>query len=158
MSFICPHCTRNAFLLTTDSEGQTVVICIKCRIPLPSDASTRTRPQSRSGRERGRQEPMQLAAACSALTRRGQVACTTAGAGRKQHMNCTYCGYNSLNIVRDYTGAPYATCPRCYRSTPFYRTNSLNPPIEKTAAASQTRVTMPRDTGPGSMLEPSSPE
>jgi hypothetical protein len=49
------------------------------------------------------------------------------------HMNliCAYCGYNSLRVVRDYTGAPYATCPRCYRANPFYRTNSVNPPTEK---------------------------
>jgi len=73
-------------------------------------------------------------------------------------MNCTYCGYNSLRVVNDYTGAPYATCPRCYRSTPFYRINPLNPLIAKNAAAQQARVIVSRDTGPGSMLEPASPE
>jgi hypothetical protein len=50
-------------------------------------------------------------------------------------MICTYCGYTSLTIVRDYAGAPYATCPRCYRSNPFYRTGR-----------------------PGSLLEPPPPE
>jgi hypothetical protein len=73
-------------------------------------------------------------------------------------MNCTYCGYNSLRVVNDYTGAPYATCPRCYRSTPFYRISPSIPPIEKRAAPSQTGITTPRDIGPGSLLEPSPAE
>jgi hypothetical protein len=37
------------------------------------------------------------------------------------NQTCSYCGYNCLRIVRDYTGAPYAACPRCYRANPFYR-------------------------------------
>jgi hypothetical protein len=44
---------------------------------------------------------------------------------------CTYCGYNALHVVRDYTGAPYATCPRCHRANPFYR---VNPQSEKGAS------------------------
>jgi len=43
---------------------------------------------------------------------------------------CTYCGHNALHIVRDYTGAPYATCSRCHRANPFDR---INPQREKGA-------------------------
>lgn len=66
MSFVCPHCNLNAFLLTTDLAGRTVVTCIRCRTPLQSDASTRTTPQYRNGRERRQQGPMLLAVANSA--------------------------------------------------------------------------------------------
>ena len=69
-------------------------------------------------------------------------------------MICTYCGYTSLAVVRDYTGALHVTCLRCYRSNPFYRISPLNPSIEKNAAPPQTGITTPRDTGPGSLLEP----
>ncbi len=47
---------------------------------------------------------------------------------------CTYCGYCSLTIVRDYTGAPYGLCQRCYRRDPFYRFKPVSRPIDKTAA------------------------
>jgi len=73
-------------------------------------------------------------------------------------MICANCGYNSLSIVRDYTGAPYVTCLRCYRSNPFYRISPLNPSIETNAAPPLTGITTPGDTGPGLLLEPSPPE
>jgi hypothetical protein len=62
---------------------------------------------------------------------------------RKEHMNltCTYCGYNSLRIVRDYTGAPYATCPRCYRANPFYRTAASS--VAQTATQSSAAIDKP---------------
>ncbi len=47
---------------------------------------------------------------------------------------CTYCGYCNLTIVRDYTGAPYGLCQRCYRRDPFYRFKPVSRPIEKAAA------------------------
>jgi hypothetical protein len=71
---------------------------------------------------------------------------------------CSYCGYNSLTIVRDYTGAPYATCPRCYRANLLYRVNPLNPLIEKTAAPLRTGTVSSGDTGPGPLLDPSRAE
>jgi hypothetical protein len=64
---------------------------------------------------------------------------------RKGHMNltCTYCGYNSLRIVRDYTGAPYASCPRCYRANPFYRTAASARRADNDAVSSQTARATP---------------
>jgi len=62
MNFVCPHCNLNAFLLTTDSVGRTIVTCIKCKIPLPFDAFTKTRPHFRIGRDYAQQETTQLAA------------------------------------------------------------------------------------------------
>ena len=55
---------------------------------------------------------------------------------------CTYCGYCNLTIVRDYTGAPYGLCQRCYRRDPFYRFKPVSRPIEKAAAAA--RSSLPR--------------
>jgi hypothetical protein len=56
------------------------------------------------------------------------------GGKRKWKMKyaCTYCGYHSLKIVRDYTGAPYGQCQRCYRRDPFYRFKPVSQPMEKT--------------------------
>ena len=68
---------------------------------------------------------------------------------------CAYCGYSTVRVVRDYTGAPYATCPRCYRANLLYRVNSLHPSIEKNAVPTQTTL---RDTGPNSLLEPPPPK
>ena len=65
---------------------------------------------------------------------------------------CSYCGYNSLNIVRDYTGAPYGMCPRCYRRDPFYRFKPVSRPIEKTALPAQTAQTTSGNTAAASML------
>jgi hypothetical protein len=64
---------------------------------------------------------------------------------RKGQMNltCTYCGYNSLRIVRDYTGAPYASCPRCYRANPFYRIPASARPADNDAVPSQTARATP---------------
>jgi hypothetical protein len=58
---------------------------------------------------------------------------------------CTYCGYYSLTIVRDYTGAPYGLCPRCYRRDPFYRFKPSNPTLQKTAASPQIRTQASKD-------------
>lgn len=60
------------------------------------------------------------------------------------NLTCTYCGYNSLRIVRDYTGAPYASCPRCYRANPFYRTTASAPPADNDAVSSPTERAAPR--------------
>ena len=62
MKFVCLHCKLNAFLLTTDSAGRTVVTCVKCKVPVPFDEFTKARPPSRSGRERSELEPMRFAA------------------------------------------------------------------------------------------------
>lgn len=87
--------------------------------------------------------------------------CSARGAmvGRKHHMNHarTYCGYSNLTIMRDYTGAPHATCPRCYRADLLYRVNPLNSLVRQTAAPPQKAgITKPGDTASGSFLEPSS--
>jgi len=63
MNFVCPHCNLNAFVLTTESAGRTVVTCLKCNVPLPFDTFTKVRPQFRSGRELSALEPMRHAAA-----------------------------------------------------------------------------------------------
>jgi hypothetical protein len=63
MSSVCQHCYRNAFLLTTDSVGRTIVTCLRCRVPLPVHAPSIVSAQHRSGREPGRREPLQRAVA-----------------------------------------------------------------------------------------------
>ena len=51
--------------------------------------------------------------------------------------SCTYCGFYSLTIVRDYTGAPYGLCQRCFRRDPFYRFKIRGRSIEKASADTQ---------------------
>jgi hypothetical protein len=63
MGFICKHCYRNAFKLTTDSAGRTIVTCLKCRVPLPIHALSIVNTQHRSGREHGSRESKQFAVA-----------------------------------------------------------------------------------------------
>lgn len=63
---------------------------------------------------------------------------------------CTYCGYGNLTIVRDYTGAPYGLCQRCYRRDPFYRFKPVSRAIEKTAADSP----LPATSAPGAVADP----
>lgn len=63
MGFVCLHCNRNAFKLTTDSAGRTIFTCLRCGVPLPIHAPTMNMPRYRSGRDRGRRESRQLAVA-----------------------------------------------------------------------------------------------
>ena len=63
MIFVCPHCNLNAFVLTTESAGRTVVTCLKCNVPLPFDTFTKARPQIRSDLEHSILEPIRHAAA-----------------------------------------------------------------------------------------------
>jgi phage FluMu protein Com len=42
------------------------------------------------------------------------------------NLTCAYCEHNSLQLVRDCTGALYTKCPRCYRANPFHRLNPSN--------------------------------
>jgi hypothetical protein len=74
--------------------------------------------------------------------------------GHSMGHSCTYCGYNSLRIVRDYTGAPYATCPRCYRANAHYRVNPQNSATEKKPAPKDTAGALPKDTAPSSGSTP----
>ncbi len=64
---------------------------------------------------------------------------------------CSYCGYYALNIVRDYTGAPYGMCPRCYRRDPFYRFKPVSRLIETTAFPTLTARTTSGDAAADSM-------
>jgi len=59
--------------------------------------------------------------------------------------SCTYCGFHSLTIVRDYTGAPYGLCQRCFRRDPFYRFKVRGRPNEKATADTQQRAALPQD-------------
>jgi hypothetical protein len=63
MSFVCQHCYRNAFKLTTDSVGRTIITCLGCRVPLPVHTPTIVNLQLRSGRKHSRRECLQLAVA-----------------------------------------------------------------------------------------------
>ena len=61
-------------------------------------------------------------------------------------LTCACCGHHSLQLVRDYAGALYTRCPRCYRANPFYRLDPSNltrsgratsrDPVENSASAS----------------------
>ncbi len=63
MGFVCQHCNRNAFKLTADSVGRTILTCLRCGVPLPIHAPAIVKPQFRSGREPVRRQAMQLAVA-----------------------------------------------------------------------------------------------
>lgn len=67
---------------------------------------------------------------------------------------CTYCGYNSLTIVRDYTGAPYGLCPRCYRRDPFYRFKPTTPTLQKTAVSQEIGTPASEEAAADSLLAP----
>jgi phage FluMu protein Com len=54
-------------------------------------------------------------------------------------LTCAYCGHHSLQLVRDYAGALYTRCPRCYRTNPFYRLNPSN--LTKKGKAGTSRDT-----------------
>ena len=65
-------------------------------------------------------------------------------------LTCAYCGHHSLQLVRDYAGALYTRCPRCYRANPFYRLDPSNLAKKGRAALARSGRATSRDTAENS--------